>query len=196
MSLYEKIATLLIALLVLGGLVFSYHEYKEPVHEQGQEMGQGSNSGFDQSVGADFIIGPYTKTVSSQVAGGQEDNCTALEPVLIGTLHDIKERLEHLKAYNGTEDPFEVNQATLQLLCNKNATIILSDNASSTLVLQKLPFARIVPAGGSADDIGTEVRINATILPAGAAVPAQPTTYGDELIPDRFLDSATTTDTF
>ena len=177
MSLYEKIATVLIALLVLAGIVFSYHEYKE--------------SAFDQSVGPNFIIGPYHTVATSTVSGGQEDNCAALQPVLIGTLHDIKERLEHLKAYNGTEDPFQVNQATLQLLCNKNATITLGGDASSTLVLQKLPFARAVPPNGTADDTGTEVRINATIIPAGGPVPAQPTTFGDELIPDRYLDSAT-----
>ncbi len=187
MSLYEKIATFIIALLVLVMIIFSYHEYKEPTPEQGP------NSGFDQSMGPNFFIGSYNKTVSSQVSGGPEDNCAALESVLVGTLHDIKERLEHAKAYNGTEDPFQVNQATLQLLCNKNATITLADNGSSTLVLQKVPFSRVVPQGGSADDIGTEVRINATVVPAGAAMPAQSTTYGDELIPDRYLDDASTT---
>ncbi|HUD02442.1 MAG TPA: hypothetical protein VMR46_00260 [Candidatus Paceibacterota bacterium] len=187
MSLYEKIATVIIVILVLIMVVFSYHEYKEPAHESAS----GPNSGFDQSIGADFIIGPYNRVVSSQVSGGLEDNCTELQSVFVGTLHDIKERLEHLKTYTGVEDPFEVNEATLQLLCNKNVTLTLSDASDNTLVLQKIPFVRMVPQNGEQDDIGTEVHINATLVPKGGVEPSQPTTYGDELIPDRFLDVAT-----
>ena len=189
MSLYEKIATTIIAVLVLGGIIFSYHEIKEP--KMGQEGVPQPHSGFDQSIGQDFIMGPYAQTLSTSTAGGPEDNCNILKPVILGTLHDIKERLEHLKAYNGTEDAFEVNEPTLELLCNKSAEIILGDSSGDTLVLQKIPFTRGLPQGGASDDVGTEVRINATLVPKGATMPKEPTTYGDELIPDRFLDDTT-----
>lgn len=188
MSLYEKIASIIIALLVIGIVVFSYREFKEPPAGEGAPR---PHSGFDQSIGQDFIIGPYSQTVSSHASGGLEDNCADVKPVILGTLHDIKERLEHLKSYSGTEDAFEVNEQTLQLFCNKTASITLADAAGNTLLLQKVPFVRAAPQGGDAGDVGTEVRINATLVPKGAPVPAEPTTFGDELIPDRYLDAAT-----
>jgi hypothetical protein len=154
--------------------------------------GLGIHSGFDKSLGQDLKMGPFVSVVSQQSSGGEE-NCAPLRPVIIAALHDIKERLETHSIttfFSGTEDAFEVNEPTLQLFCRKNATIILSDSNGNRLVLQKVPFVRVVPKEGAADDIGTEVRINATVVPAGGAVPLEPTTYGDILIPDRFLDTA------
>ena len=190
MSIYENIASVVVGILVVVLIVFSYNEIKEPPEGQGEPR---PNSGFDQSVGQDFKIGPYASVVSEQTSGGPEENCSALQPVIIGVLHDIKERLEHQKAYNGTEDAFEVNEPTLRLLCNKTVTITLADSSGNKLVLQKAPFALAIPPQGGAADIGTRVHIDATLVAAGGPTPTQPTTFGDELIPDRFLDMATST---
>lgn len=185
MSTYEKIASILLALVLLGLTIASYREIKEPPEQKG------APSSFDQSRGQDFKIGPFTNTVSEHYSGGLESACEPLQPVIIAALHDIKERLEHeaTSYLAGAEDEFEVNQTVLQVLCNKNAEIILADSNGNTLILQKVPFVRAVPQGSGADDIGTTVRINATIVPKGAATPAAITTYGEVLIPDRFLDN-------
>ena len=185
MSTYEKIATAALAILVIVMIFFSYRELKEQP-EQARVPG-GPN--FEQSIGQDFIIGPFASIVDEQSSGGLETDCDQSQSLIVGALHDIKERLEHQKTYTGTEDAFEVNQPTLQLLCNKNAEVTLADPAGNKLLLQKIPFVRTVPPQGTPADIGTEVRINATVIPAGAATPTQPTTYGDVLIPDRFLDA-------
>ena len=173
-------------------IIFSYREVTEPRGQEGEVRG---NPTFDQSIGQNFVIGPFATVVSQQSSGGLEDNCAQTQPIVIGVLHDIKERLEHQKAYTGVEDAFEVNQPTLQLFCNKNAEITLADSSGNELILQKVPFIRGVPAEGTPEDIGTEVRINATLVPKGAPVPTQPTTYGDELLPDRVLDTATSSQT-
>jgi hypothetical protein len=183
MSAYEKIIFSAIGVLLVFMIIFSFHEIKEP---HGQEV-----SRFNKTIGQHFIIGPFATVVRQQSSGGPEDNCTALQPVTIAALHDIKERLEAHSIATllfDTGDIFEINQSTLLLLCNKNAQIILSDKNGNELVLQKMPFVRMVPKGGIATDEGTEVRIQATIIPIGAPTPTQPTTYGDILIPDRFLD--------
>lgn len=185
MSTYEKIATAIIAVLVLGIIVYSYREYKESPEHPGGPM----SSAFDQSVGKDFKIGNFATVVDQQSSGSPEDNCVQLQPILIGTLHDIKERLEHMKPYSGTEDAFEVNVATLTLLCNTTATITLADSSGNQLFLEKVPFTRATPQGGGSDDVGTVVHINATVIPKGSAATSTPTTYGEELIPDRFLDT-------
>lgn len=174
MSIYEKIASVILALVLIVIVVASYHEFKEPKGPGGSD--------FDQSLGQDFNIGPFATVVSEHYSGGLEQDCVRLQPVIIAALHDISGRLK-LKP-----DTFEVNQQALQLFCNKNAEVVLGDGAGNTLILHKAPFTRAVPQNGTADDIGTDVRIEATLVPAGAPVPAQPTTYGDVLIPDRFLD--------
>jgi hypothetical protein len=179
MSTYEKIASVLLTLLLVGGIIASYREIKEPEPARGPET-----SDFDASRGQDFKLGPYSTIVDEHTSGGQESNCTALQPEVIGALHDIKQRLD-------AGGDFEVNQPVLQLLCNKNAQITLSDAGGNRLILQKVPFTRVVPQGGTAADIGTKVHLDATVVPKGAAVPAQPTTFGEVLIPDRFLDTAT-----
>ena len=166
-------------------IFFSYRELKEPP-EQARAPG-GPN--FEQSIGQNFIIGPFASIVDEQSSGGLEADCDRLQPLIVGALHDIKERLEHQKTYTGVEDAFEVNQPILQLLCNKNAEVTLADSAGNKLVLQKIPFVRAVPPQGTPADIGTEVRINATVIPIGSSTSTQPTTYGDVLIPDRFLDA-------
>ncbi len=179
----------MVGILLAAMIIFSYHEFKEP----GEQVGElGIHSGFDKSLGQDFKIGPFLSVVSQQSSGGEE-KCAPLRPVIIAALHDIKERLEtHSIAifFSGTGDAFEVNEPALQIFCRKNGEITLADSNGNRLVLQKVPFVRVVPKEGTTDDIGTEVRINATVVPVGKPAPSEPTTFGDILIPDRFLDTA------
>lgn len=187
MSIYEKIGTAAIGLLVLVVLVFSFREFKEPEHESEQSL----LSRFSQSIGPNLQIGAFSEISEQKSSGVAEEDCEPLRPIILGVLHDIKERLEHMKTYVGVEDPFEVNEATLLLLCDTTAEITLADASGNKLLLQKEPFTRMVPQNGGPDDIGTRVRINATVIPAGASAPTEPTTFGEVLIPDRFLDTAT-----
>ncbi len=180
MSTFEKIASVIIAILLIGTLVFSYHELTERPEHEGPPPPD-----FAHSVGSSLEIGPFGTLLSEQSSGGMEDNCQALQPVILGTLHDVDEHLEELGVYqSGT---FEVNQQTLDLLCNKNASVTLSDVQGDKLILEKIPFVREVPPGGAPNDIGTDVRINATVILPGAVPPSSPTTYGEELIPDQYL---------
>ncbi|HEY5383422.1 MAG TPA: hypothetical protein VIJ88_02615 [Candidatus Paceibacterota bacterium] len=191
MSTYEKIASIIIGIVLVALIIFSYREIKEPF---GSSSVAKLGSDFDTSIGPNFTIGSFGTAVNEQSSGGLEDNCEQLQPVMVAALHDISERLETrnlLDLFIGAAEAFEVNRQTLQLLCNKNAEITLEDSSGDKLVLQKIPFTRSIPPQGSPDDIGTEVHINATAAAAGAPVPTQPTTYGDILIPDRFLDTAT-----
>jgi hypothetical protein len=188
MSTYEKIISVLLALLLVFIVFISYRELREQPERQ---SGASTGPNFEASIGQNFIIGSFANVISEDSSGGVEDNCEALKPVIVGALHDVKERLEHAKPYTGVEDAFEVNEQTLQLLCNKNADITLADAGGNKLILQKAPFTKVVPPQSTTADIGTEVRINATIAPAGKPVPTEPTTYGDVLIPDRYLDAAT-----
>ena len=185
MSTYEKIATVLIFLLVIVLVFFSFREFREPEHDGARER-----SGFDESIGQTFALGPFATLVSTSSAGGVEENCERLEPVIIGTLHDIKERLEaqKLASFGGKEGVLSVNQDALALFCNKNAQATLADSQGDMLILKKLPFERAVPPGGESADIGTRVHIDATLVRSGEAAPAKPTTFGEVLIPDRYLD--------
>jgi hypothetical protein len=188
MSTYEKIATLVIGVLVVSMLVFSYHEIKEPA---APELFN-ANSTFDTAVGKNFTINGYSSIASTTSAGGSENNCQALQPVIIAVLHDIAERLQ--KVSDSHTDSIEVNMSTLQLLCQKNVEITLTDRLGDQLVLDKIPFLRTLPPEDTNPaDIGTEIRINATVIAKGAQIPATPTTYGDILMLDRFLNEATTT---
>jgi hypothetical protein len=187
MSISEKIIAALGGMLLILMIIFSVHEIKEPPDTTETK----NTSAFDESVGQDFKIGSFATVKNETSSGGLENDCEQLQPILVGALHDIKERLEHQKIYVGIEDAFEVNQATLTVLCNKNAEITLVDGSGNSLVLTKMPFTRVIPPGGRANDIGTNVRINATVIPAGGPAPKEPTTYGEVLIPDRYLDDAT-----
>ena len=180
MSTYEKIASVAVGVFLVFGIIFSYHEIKEPPEMHGSRSG----SRFDESLGQDFKIGTFNTLVSEHVSGGTEEGCGVIQPVIMGALHDIEERLH-------TEDIFQVNERTLKLFCNRNAEVTLSDASGTMLILKKVPFERVVPPQGTDADIGTRVRINATVVRKGAPAPTDPTTYGDVLIPDRFLDSAT-----
>lgn len=181
MSNYEKIASVLVGILVIAMLVFSYHEITEP---KGSDREQGPN--FEQSLGQDFEMGTFTTLLSQQSSGYIEPNCRSLEPVIIATLHDIDEHLEELGVYK--PGIFEVNQQTLDLLCHQNASLTLSNNQGVKLLLVKQPFTRGIPPGGTVDEIGTDIRIDATVITPGAVPPTSPTTYGEELIPDIYLD--------
>ncbi len=183
MSTYEKIATGLIAVLVVIVFVFAY------------ETGEGGrwwrmSSDFDDSVGPNFKIGPFGTFVSEQVSGGSEEDCGTLQPVLVTTLHDV---YRHLRTDSGflndaAWNVFEVNGAVLEKLCNKNTRMIFADGKGNQLLLDKLPFLRMIPARGESLDIGTLVRIGAVIVPAGTPMPEHPDTYEEVLIPDRFLE--------
>lgn len=182
MSTYEKIGLALIALIAAAGIFFSYHEVTEPRGPGGTE--------FDESIGSQFRIGTFDTLVSRHSSGGAEDNCAAMQPVIVAVLHDITVRLEELTVITKPNNKFRVDKATLQLLCDKQADVTLSDASGNHLLLQKVPFVRMVPPGHGPEDIGTDVKINATVIPAGAALPPEPTTFGEELIPDRQLDDA------
>jgi len=56
------------------------------------------------------------------------------------------------------------------------------------ILLKKLPFERGVPPNGDAIDVGSRVRITATIFGAGAELATSSSAVGDVLIPDRFLN--------
>jgi hypothetical protein len=182
MSTYEKIASAAIAVLVVAMVLFSFHEITEP---KGSDHEREPN--FQQSLGPDLKMGAFTTLLDQRSSGPQESNCKQLQPVILGTLHDVDVRLEQLSVYK--PGVFEVNQRTLDLLCYQNASLILSNDQGAKLLLEKLPFKREVPSGGSSDDIGTDVRINATVILPGAVPPSTPTTYGEELVPDRYLDA-------
>jgi len=181
MSTFEKITSAAIALVLIVVVVFSYHEFTEREH--------GPN--FEMSVGRDFKIGTFQTVVSTSASLETEDSCASLQSVTIAVLHDIKTRLEALKSPAfppAGAGIFEVNEPTLTLLCRTTAEIVLVDTGGNRLILKKVPFVRVIPEQGVSTDIGTRVRINATLVPAGALVPAEPSTYGEILIPDRFLD--------
>jgi hypothetical protein len=189
MSTYEKIATIIIGVLVVAMLVFSYHEIKEPAPPELFN----ANSTFDTTIGKSFTIDGYSTIASTTASGGVENNCQALQPVVIALLHDISERLQKISDSRAAHS-LEVNMSTLQLFCQKNVEITLTDNMGNQLVLEKLPFLRTLPPEDTNPaDIGTEIRINATVIAKGVAIPATPTTYGDILMLDRFLNAATTT---
>jgi hypothetical protein len=180
MSTYEKIASVGIGILLVFVIIFSYHEINESPDTQEPHQ----SSRFDESLGQDFKIGDFDTVEGEHASGGMEENCEPLQSVIMGALHDIEERLER-------GNTFEVNEQTLELFCNKNAEVTLSDASGTMLLLQKMPFTRTVPPQDTDADVGTRVRINATVVPKGGPTPTQYTTYGDVLIPDRFLDNAT-----
>jgi len=105
MSTYEKIALVLIGILVIAALVFSYHEITEP---KGSDHRRGPN--FEQSFGQNFEMGTFSTILSQQSSGTEEINCKPLEPVIIVTLHDIDEHLEKLGVYQ--QGNFRVNHRT------------------------------------------------------------------------------------
>ncbi len=182
MSKYEKIALFFISVLVLAMIFFSYHELTEP---KKNENIQGPT--FEQSIGKGFKMGTFATVLDQQASGPVEKNCETLEPVIVATLHDIDTRLEQLGVYK--RGVFEVNQQTLDLFCFQQASVTLSNNEGVKLLLTKRPFQREVLSGGGPDTVGTSVRIYATVISPGTLPPASPTTYGEELIPDIYLDS-------
>jgi hypothetical protein len=182
MSTYEKIVTGLIVILIAAVIIFAY--------ETGEDGRWGRVvSDFDESVGSDFKIGPFITVVSEQISGGAEENCETLRPVVITTLHDIYERLRLRSGFieDDAWNTFEVNEAILEKLCNKNVRMVLADNKENQLLMDKVPFVRAISARGESIDIGTIVKIGAEIVPAGAPVPERPEIYEEVLIPDRFL---------
>ena len=182
MSAYEKIASALVAICILAMLAFSYHEITE---SKRSDYGRGPN--FEESLGQSFKMGTFTTELDKNSSDATEANCKPLEPVIIAALHDIDEHLEEQRVYE--PGVFEVNQQTLDLLCHKSASLTLSNDTGEKLLIVKRPFTRSVPSGGSPEDVGTDVRIDATVVVPGALPPEMPTTYGDELIPDTYLDS-------
>jgi len=184
MSKFEKILAAVIAILVLVMVIYSVREIREP-HDGGSQP----PSRFSQAVGTDFAIGPFNTVTSTRMSDTLETNCEHYQSVIIGALHDVKQRLEHMDAYSGVEESFAVSSDALQVFCHTDATITLADESGNSLILHKLPFTRATPPGGMAEDIGTDVHIDATVVPAGQSVPATPTTFGDVLIPDRYLDT-------
>lgn len=190
MSTYEKIALGIGVALLLAVVGWSFHEVEEPF---GHERFHGGWSDFDESFGTEFRIGAFTEVVDMSSSDTLEDNCTLLEPVIASVLHDITERLEgeaeHESSFSyGRENAFEVNEKILALFCHTTAEVTLSARNGDKLLLKKVPFVRGIPPGGTDKDIGSEVRIEATLIPRNAtSTPTEPTVYGDTLIPDRFL---------
>lgn len=182
MNTFEKITTVIISILVVVALVFSFFEFTEgPEHKE-------ASPDFSHSIGADFKIGTFDTLLSEQASGGLEDDCQTLQPVIVVVLHDVDVNLEGLHVYE--PGVFEVNQQTLDFLCSKNASITLSNAQGGKLLLDKVPFVANTPLGNGSDDTGTKVRINAQVVLPGAAPGSEISTYGEELIPSRYLDDA------
>ncbi len=195
MNIYEKIALVIVGSLITPMIIFSFHELSEPLlnHEESEEP-----SDFDKSIGQSLEIGPFNKIADRNFSGGLEKNCQMLQLVILATLHDIKENLgEQNTLFQSDDKPynsdFEVNESTLKLFCNKNANITLLDKDGTRLFLEKEPFVRSIPEDGTEIDIGTTVQINATVLYKDTPPSKERTTYSRILIPDRFLDLATST---
>lgn len=187
MSTYEKIASVLLAVLLVALAALWFGGGRPDGHR---------GSDFDDSVGQNVVIGPFDTVISQQTSGGPEQNCTMLTPVLVAALHDIDEHLSdqaHTLGVSGRWDNLEVNAPTLAALCNKNATITLRDNKGDTLVLVKAPFVRMVPQGGDQADIGTAVSLTASVTVLGGTPPAAPQADAFELVPDRLLETASST---
>lgn len=177
---YEKIALLIVSAVVVAGVALSYHEWSET---RQTEQVEGPN--FAASLGPSLKLGPFTTVLSQSASGPRDPNCTALQPVITSTLHDIDQRL----IARGTYQPgvFQVNQQSLELFCHHTASITLSSQVGVKLILVKQPPVRTTPPGASADNVGTKIHIDATVVQPGTVPPTTPTTYGDEVIPDRFL---------
>ena len=115
MSFFERYSFAIILFVVMAGIGFYvYHEFIE--HEN-------NRSSFEASVGQHFIMGNFQNVANEQSSLTAEDNCSALQPVVIGVLHDILEHLEHGKTTQSyfPSDIFEINAHTLQLFCQKDA---------------------------------------------------------------------------
>jgi hypothetical protein len=187
MSTLEKILTGLLALFVIVLVYFSFHEITEP---HGGSFG-GERSEFERSFGSIVRIGPFVNVVGERSSGGQEQNCEELQPVIVAALHDIKIDLQDLRLIEEGPDSFEVDQATLDLFCNKEASLTIADGRGAQLILDKQPFVRVIPS--APEDAGYEVKIDARFVPLGGSASANPTASADVLIPDRYLQTATST---
>lgn len=183
MSTLEKILTALLAALLLFIVFFSMHEIGEPRGPFG-----GERSEFDRSFGSNLRIGPFINIASEHSSGGPEANCETLQPVIVAALHDIKVDLEELRIIESSPDSFEIDQPTLDLFCNREASLTLADGRGWQLLLDKVPFTRVVPQNAPQDG-GSEVRINATVIPLGGTPPGTPTATADVVIPDRYLEA-------
>lgn len=191
MSTYEKIILGIVIVLVIAIVGWSFHELEEPFGPERFRVGW---SDFDDSFGPEFRIGPFTYITNASSSEILEPDCEPLKVVIASVLHDITERLEEKTGSGGffsygRGDTFEVNEDILDLFCHTTAEVTLSARNGDKLLLRKIPFSRTIPHGGTDVDVGSEVRIEATLIPRNAAsIPAEPTVYGDTLIPDRFLD--------
>lgn len=180
MTNYEKIGLLVIFILIVAGVGLSYHEWSET-----KKIEQFEGPSFGQSVGPDLKLGSFDTVLSRTSSGPINAHCTALQPVIISTLHDVNQKLINMGAYQSGS--FQVNQRSLDLLCHQTASITLSNSAGEKLILTKQPSTRIAPPGASPDNVGTSIHIDATIVRPGALPPTTRTTYGEEVIPDRYL---------
>lgn len=183
MSTLEKILSAALAVLVIGIVYFSMHEMGEP-----HGLFGGERTEFEHSFGSTVRIGPFINPAGERSSGDQEPRCDMLQPVIVAALHDIKVDLQAQHVITEGPDSFEVDQQTLDLFCNKEATLTLADARGWTLVLTKRPFVRMAPVDAP-QDIGTDVRIDAFVVPLGGAKPATPSATSDILIPDRYLEA-------
>lgn len=183
MSTLEKILLVGLGMVLAAMLLFSYHEFTETPGSD-----RSPSPDFEHSLGASLALGPFRTILSEQYSPELEQNCEALQSVIVATLHDVDQHLEELAVYRSSS--FAVDKDTLALLCHTTASITLSDASGRKLILEKVPFSRHIPPGSSLNAVGTDVRINATVIMPGALPPSGPTTYGEELIPDRYLDAS------
>ena len=196
MSTYEKIASVLLAVFFVVIIILSYGEIQDSHDHETPKESPRMTSDFDESRGQDFKIGPFVTIVDTKISGGKEVGCMPLQPVVVTALHDIYQRLMEQATsldVEGSWDTFEVNEPTLETLCNKEATTTLADTHGDQLVLEKAPFVRATQPGAGEEDTGTLVTINATVVRPGSPVAKRPTVQARVLIPDRFLDVASST---
>ena len=185
MNTKEKIISAVVLGLIL---ILSIWSYAEVTEQSGMEDFEDEISDFERSFGDTFIMGSFETIQYSTSSQTYEANCDVEKPVIVSVLHEIYEELNTgLFALWGDKTTFMVDPQTLALFCNTTATITLRDNTGALLTLKKVPFTRDIPEGGTAADIGTTVRINATVTPPASQGTEPVQTYASLLIPDRIL---------
>jgi len=191
MNTYEKITAVVIAILVILMVILSFNEITEA--PGGEEHERERHSDFDKSLGQRLEIGPFDVIEKRSGSKEREEDCDLLKPIILATLHDLKEVLAKKvpSLFSEGEDAFEVNEATLDIFCDEYASITIASSDGKRLVFEKEPFSRVVREYGSSLDEGRVVKISATVFSGGEGTPIASTTYESVLIPDRYLDFAT-----
>lgn len=133
-------------------------------------------------------IGPFTKIVDTKTIG-TEDNCNLkVRQSLMATVEDM---IEHMApkalAFGYTKDEwlkFEMNDATLDILCSREVLLKLTDDKGNLLYLEKPAFEHTSVPGQESAGLGILIRIEGALAHKGAAQPAKADEYGQLFLPD------------